>query len=67
MTTKKTTANSKVKAKKSSVRHTRAIALDRTKRQDTVPPPAEVEQVLQEVIQPATFQLMRYYQDLGLR
>jgi hypothetical protein len=63
MTTKKKAP----KPKKSSVRHTRAIALDRTKRPDTPPPPEQVEQLLQEIIEPATFNLIKYYQKLGLR
>jgi hypothetical protein len=62
-----TTPKKTNKAKKSSVRHTRAIALDRTKRPDTPPPPEQVEQLLQEIIEPATFSLLSYYHTLGLR
>jgi hypothetical protein len=62
-----TTPKKAPKPKKSSVRHTRAIALDRTKRPDTPPPPKQVEQLLQEIIEPITFSLINYYQKLGLR
>lgn len=61
----KTTKTTKRKA--SSVRHTRAIALDRSKRANTAPPPQAIEQLLAEIVQPATFSLTRYYQELGLR
>lgn len=53
--------------KKSSVRHTRAIALDRSKKPPTTPPPEEIEKLLTEVVQPATFSLLRLYQEMGLR
>jgi hypothetical protein len=55
------------KGKTSSVRHTRAIALDRSKRPATLPPPQQVEQLLAEIVQPATFNLLGYYQQAGLR
>jgi hypothetical protein len=53
--------------KTSSVRHTKAITLDRTKHQPGVPPPEQVEQLLQKIIHPLTFQLMRIYSEMGLR
>jgi hypothetical protein len=53
--------------KKSSVRHTRAIALDRSKRLNSAPPAAEIEQLLTEIVQPASFGLVRLYQAMGLR
>src|SRR5438105_2931916 len=55
------------KAKASGVRHTRAIALDRSKRPNTGPSAEEVEQILNEVIRPNTFSLLRRYAELGLR
>jgi hypothetical protein len=55
------------KAKVSSVRHTRAVALDRSKHQPAAPPPQEVEQILNQIIQPATFSLLKLYQEMGLR
>jgi hypothetical protein len=53
--------------KKSSVRHTRAIARDRTKHPNIAPPDAEVEHLLTEVIHPLTFAQMAHFQQLGLR
>jgi Transposase DDE domain len=55
------------KAKKSGIGHTHAIALDRSKRPNTAPPAEEIEAVLSEIIQPATFSLVRLYQEMGLR
>ncbi|WJW66461.1 IS4 family transposase (plasmid) [Candidatus Chlorohelix allophototropha] len=49
------------------MRHTRAIALDRSKRPTIAPPPEEIEQLLAEVVQPNTFSLIRLYQEMGLR
>lgn len=60
----KTTKTTKKKA--SSIRHTRAIALDRCKRPNTAPPPQAIEDLLAEIVQPAIFSLIRYYGDLGL-
>jgi len=53
--------------KTSSVRHTKALALERTQHQPGVPPPEQVGQLLQEVIHPLTFQLVKLYSDMGLR
>jgi hypothetical protein len=53
--------------KKSTVRHTRAIARDRMTRSSVAPPAPEVEQRLTELIHPATFEQMAHYQRLGLR
>jgi len=55
------------KSKKSSVRHTRAIALDRSKRPNVAPPPQEIEQLLAQILQPVTKRLHRLYQEMGLR
>ncbi|MFN8569526.1 MAG: IS4 family transposase [Kouleothrix sp.] len=53
--------------KKSSVRHTRAIQRDRTKRPNTAAPDAVVEQRLEEVVHPATLNQVAHFHDLGLR
>lgn len=49
------------------MRHTKAIALDRTKRQPGVSPPERVEQLLEEVIHPLSFELMKIYSEMGMR
>jgi hypothetical protein len=53
--------------KKSSVRHTRAIQLARIKTPTVAPPDEKVEQLLTEVVQPATFAQVAHFQRLGLR
>jgi Transposase DDE domain len=53
--------------KRSTVRHTRAIARDRSKRPLAAPPPAEVEARLTELIHPLTLGQVAHYHDLGLR
>ncbi|MCW3095564.1 MAG: family transposase [Chthonomonadaceae bacterium] len=55
------------KPKKSSVRHTRAIQRDQTKRPNAAPPDEQVEALLTEVIQPATFAQVAHFHQLGLR
>jgi len=55
------------KPKKSSVRHTRAIQRDQTKRQNAAPPDEKVEALLREVIQPATLSQVAHFHQLGLR
>lgn len=57
----------KAKQKKSSVRHTRAIQEDRTKRALAAPPAEAIEARLVELIHPATYAQMDYYRSLGLR
>src|SRR5215216_2980321 len=57
----------KSKAKKSTVRHTRAIQRDRTKRPNSAPPDAQIEAQLTEIIRPATLNQVAYFHDLGLR
>ena len=59
--------NETKKAKDKGIRHTRAIALDRSKRPTTLPPPQQIEQALNEVIDPLTFGLVHLYQNMGLR
>jgi hypothetical protein len=55
------------KPKPSSVRHTRAIQRDRTKRPATAPPDEQVTARLTELIHPATFTQVAAYQAMGLR
>ena len=63
-----TTTSSTAKAKKpSSVRHTRAIARDRSKRPSVAPPAAQVSARLTELIHPLTLRQVAHYHDLGLR
>lgn len=53
--------------KTSSVRHTRAIQRDRSKRPPVGSPDEEVAGRLKEVIHPATLATVAYYHQLGLR
>jgi hypothetical protein len=62
---KKTRAKKRKSA--SSVRHTRAIQRDRTKRPLSAPLDGPVEQGLIEVIHPATLAQLDHYRQLGLR
>lgn len=55
------------KPKNSSVRHTRAIQRDRTKRPNTMPPDQKLEARLTELIHPATFAQMAAFRAMGLR
>jgi Transposase DDE domain len=64
MTTKKTTS---AKKKPSSVRHTRAIQRDRSKRPTVAPSAPQVDARLSELIQPATFAQVAAFQQMGLR
>jgi hypothetical protein len=53
--------------KSSSVRHTRAIQRDRSKRPIVNPPDAVVAERLTELIHPATLAQVNHFHDLGLR
>lgn len=53
--------------KASSVRHTRAIQRDRSKRPPTAPPDEQVTERLTALIRPVTFSTVAFYYDLGLR
>ena len=53
--------------KTSSVRHTRAIARDRTKRPGTLPPDEQIEQRLTDLVHPATLAQVALFQQQGLR
>ncbi len=58
---------SKQKKKKSSVRHTRAIQRDRSKRPVVAPPDEKIQQRLADLLQPAIEAQAALYQQLGLR
>ena len=53
--------------KTSSVRHTRAIQRDRSKRPTSAPPDEEVQRLLTEVVHPATYTQMASFTAMGLR
>lgn len=55
------------KKKTSSVRHTRAIQRDRSKRPNTNPPDEQVAQRLHEIIHPATLGQVAHFHQQGLR
>jgi hypothetical protein len=55
------------KNKPSSVRHTRAVALDRSKRPTTAPPDEQIEARLHEVVHPATYSQLTLFHQMGLR
>jgi hypothetical protein len=57
----------KSKPKKSSVRHTRVIQRERTKRPNTAPPDAQIQARLTELIHPATYAQVATFHALGLR
>jgi len=63
-TTKKQAAGKK---RRSTVRHTRAIQYDRVKRVTVAPPAPQVEQILTQLIHPATYAQMAAYRAAGLR
>ena len=62
-----TQPTTKEKKNKSSVRHTRAIQLDRSKRPTVGPPDEKVVERLTKLIHPATLNQLAYYHRLGLR
>src|SRR3974377_559035 len=53
--------------KPSSVRHTRAIQRDRSKRPTVAPPDEAVAEDLTELIRPALYAQVAAYQEMGLR
>ncbi len=55
------------KKKASSVRHTRAIQRDRSKRPTVAPPDEHMAERLTEIVHPATLAQLDYYRQLGLR
>jgi len=60
-------ATKKPKRAKSTVRHTRAVARDRSKRPISAPPAEALVARLAEIVHPATLQQVRFFHDLGLR
>lgn len=58
---------STTKPKKSTVRHTRAIQRDRSKRPNSAPPDELVEQRLDELVRPAVYSQANVYHAMGLR
>jgi hypothetical protein len=61
------TSSDPSKPKKSSIRHTRAIQRDHSKRPTVAASAASVEQMLTELVHPATYAQVAAYQDMGLR
>lgn len=57
----------KQKSTTSSVRHTRAIQRDRSKRTTAAPTPQQMQERLLEIVHPATLAQVNYFYDLGLR
>ncbi|MBI3974580.1 MAG: hypothetical protein HY332_25160, partial [Chloroflexi bacterium] len=55
------------RTKPSSVRHTRAIQRDRSKRPTVAPPAAEFQAHLAELVQPAVYTQVAAYQAMGWR
>lgn len=55
------------KQKKSTVRHTRAIQRDRSKRPTVSPPDEKIQERLEQLIHPATYAQIAAYQAMGLR
>jgi hypothetical protein len=62
-----TSESTKPSKKPSSVRHTRAIQRDRSKRPGVAPPDEEIAERLTEIIHPATLAQLSYFRSLGLR
>lgn len=64
---KKKRTNKRQRKKKSTVRHTRAIQRDRSKRPVIAPPDEEVQQRMKELLMPAIEAQKELYKKLGLR
>src|SRR5437870_6876341 len=60
-------SGAKAAPRRSTVRHTRAIQHDRTKRPNSAPTDAQVSEHLTELIHPATFSQLEHFRRLGLR
>ena len=65
--TSETTPKTAPKKKASSVRHTRAIQRERSKRPAVAPPDEHIVERLSEIVHPATLAQLDYYRQLGLR
>jgi hypothetical protein len=63
----KQTDTTKAKKKKSTVRHTRAIQRDRSKRPTVAPPDDHIRARLTDIVHPATLNQVAAFHDLGLR
>ena len=63
----KKTPNAKISKKRSSIRHTRAIRRNRSKRVLTIPPAQEVEDHLRKLIVPVAEAQQEEYKKLGMR
>jgi hypothetical protein len=61
------TENTQQPKKQSSVRHTRAIQRDRSKRQNVGPPDEKIAGELTEIIHPITLAEVDHYHQMGLR
>jgi hypothetical protein len=57
----------KEQKKKSTVRHTRAVQRDRSKRQTVAPPDEQIAAHLMDIVHPATWNQMELFRALGLR
>lgn len=57
----------KQKSTTSSVRHTRAIQRDRSKRTTAAPTPQQMQERLLEIVHPATLAQVNFFYELGLR
>lgn len=55
------------KPRKSSVRHTRAIQRDRSKRPSSIVPDEAVQTRMEELIQPVLYTQQKVYEEMGLR
>jgi hypothetical protein len=67
MATRISTSKRKQQQQRSTVRHTRAIQYDRSKRLNSMPLAPQVSAHLTELVQPHTFAQLAHYQQLGLR
>src|SRR4051794_29268086 len=59
-------SDSKPPPQRSTVRHTRAVLRDRSKRPTVAPPAAAVADQLTDLVHPATFNQLAYFHHLGL-
>jgi hypothetical protein len=62
-----TSETTKQQKKSSSVRHTRAIQRDRSKRPNVAPPDEQIAARLTEIVHPATLAQTAFFHRLGLR
>jgi len=67
MASPKKTQRRKQAVKRSTVRHTRAIQVDRTKRPNSIPLDEQVSERLTQILHPATLAQVAHFHELGLR